>query len=235
MESAKERTPSKPKNLPEYAEACLLALAAQGLGDKISLGGAIGLLHFIDYRSTKDVDAWWTDSATSEDQRKVVEVIATKLEAWGEVRQRAWGDVISVELLQEGRVVFAFQVARRSVQIESSAPVPWADVLLDSFSDLLASKMVALIERGAPRDFRDIYSLCQAALTTPQECWELWRRRQRLSGSDSDSGRAKLAVETHLARISQHRPLEQIVDQRQRAEAEKVRNWLVEEFLDVLR
>jgi predicted nucleotidyltransferase component of viral defense system len=30
---------------------------------------------------------------------------------------------------------------------------------IDSFGDLVASKMVALVERGAPRDFFDIFTL----------------------------------------------------------------------------
>lgn len=86
-------------------------------------------------------------------------------------------------------------------------PAPWIDVLLDSLPDLSASKMVALVERGAPRDFRDIYTLCQAGVTTPQQCWALWRRRQQLSGSDTDAARAHLAVQTHLTRIAQRRCL----------------------------
>ena len=49
----------RPKHIPEYAEACLQALAAGNLGEKISLGGAFGLLHYLDYRSTHDVDARW--------------------------------------------------------------------------------------------------------------------------------------------------------------------------------
>jgi hypothetical protein len=105
--------------------------------------------------------------------------------------------------------------------------------MLDSFPDLLASKMVALVERGAPRDVRDI-AVCQAGLATPQECWELWRRRQRLAGSDTDSARARLAVETHLARIAQRRPLKEIADPAARAEAERVRRWFVQELLDGL-
>lgn len=94
--------------------------------------------------------------------------------------------------------------------------------------------MVALVERGAPRDFRDIYTVCQAGLTTPQECWGLWRRRQQLTKSDTGGDRARLAVQTHLARIAQHRPLGQIADPTRRAEAEDVRVWFEGEFLDAL-
>src|ERR1700730_15796109 len=78
-----------------------------------------------------------------------------------------------------------------------------ADVSLDSLPDLLASKMAALVERGAPRDFRDIHASCMAGITTATECWRLWAERQVKAKSDIDRHRARLAVETHLARIAQ--------------------------------
>ena len=228
------RQPQRPKHIPEYAEVCLQALATGGLGEKISLGGAFGLLHYLDYRETHDLDAWWVSSATAEDRRRVISLLKGALEPFGQVKMRAWGDVVSVELRQEEKTVFSFQIAERSVQLEPPSLVEGVGVFLDSFPDLLASKMVALVERGAPRDFRDIYALCQAGLTTPQQCWELWRRRQRLAGSDTDSDRARLAVETHMARIAQHRPLEQIRVPGKRAEAKHLRAWFAEEFLDAL-
>ncbi|MEJ2353711.1 MAG: nucleotidyl transferase AbiEii/AbiGii toxin family protein [Anaerolineales bacterium] len=94
--------------------------------------------------------------------------------------------------------VFSFQIAQRSGQLEPARIVPELGVLLDSFPDLVASKMVALVERGAPRDFRDIHAVCHAGLITPQKCWDLWRQRQQIAGSDSDHHRATLAIETHL-------------------------------------
>ena len=220
--------------MPDYTEPCLQALASQSLGKKISLGGAFGLLHYLDYRPTHDVDAWWVPSATSEDRERVIEVIEATLRPFGPVRRREWGDVVSIELLDEGKVTFSFQIAQRSAQLGPAALAPWTHVLLDSFPDLLASKMVALVERGAPRDFRDIYELCKAGLATPQECWDLWRRRQQLAGSDTDSARARLAVETHLARIVQHRPLEGITNPEKRAQAEQVRRWFAQDFIDAL-
>jgi hypothetical protein len=39
--------PHRPQQMSQYADACLLALSAQGLGRKISLGGALGLAHWI--------------------------------------------------------------------------------------------------------------------------------------------------------------------------------------------
>jgi hypothetical protein len=106
--------------------------------------------------------------------------------------------------------------------------------LVDSLPDLVASKMVALVERGAPREFRDIYTLCRQKRVTPRECWRLWQERQRRSGSDLDSHRARLAIETHLERITQHRPLGGIHDPEQRAAAANVRRWFSQELLDAL-
>lgn len=226
--------PRRPTHLSEYARVCLEALAEQGLGGQISLGGALGLLHYLDYRPTHDVDAWWRAAATEQEQQQVLSVIEDALQPFGQVRRRVWGDVVSIELTRDGGTVFSFQIARRTAQLQPSVPALWTDVLLDSFQDLLASKMVALVERGAPRDFRDIYSVCRAGLATPAECWQQWRERQRLAGSDTDSNRAQLAIETHLARIAQHRPMAEIGDPAQRAAAEDVRSWFAEEFLDAL-
>lgn len=233
---SKEKTPKtgRPVHFPEHGALCLVALADAGLGRKISLGGAAGLLHYLDYRPTRDVDAWWETSTSAEDRRRVISVLEAALRPYGEVRIRTWGDVVSLELLQEGRGVFAFQIADRMARLEMPRPAPWVDVLLDSLPDLLASKMVALVERGAPRDFRDVYTMCDAGLTTPEECWALWRRKQELSHSDADPHRARLAVETHLARIAQHRPLEQIVDPNERASTAHRRAWFATEFLDAL-
>ncbi len=203
-----------PVHFPEYGVACLTALAEAGLGRKISLGRASGLLHYLDYRPTHDVDAWWTAEVSAEDRQQVVAVLERTLRSWGEVRTRTWRDGVRVELMREGKVVFTFQVAERTAQLAPSRPALWVDVLLDDLPDLVASKMVALVERGAPRDFRDIYALCQAGLSTPEECWFLWRRRQELAHSDADPWRARLAVETHLARIAHHRPLERIMEDR---------------------
>jgi predicted nucleotidyltransferase component of viral defense system len=134
----------------------------------------------------------------------------------------------------EARVVFSFKVAIRSAQLEPTTTLQWVDVALDSLPDLVASKMVALVERGAPRDFRDIYTLCQEERVSARECWRLWRERQQRAGSDLDPYRARLAIETHLSRIAQHRPLDTIAEPEQRAAAASLRNWFAQEFFDAL-
>jgi len=226
--------PHRPAHMPDYATTCLQALAEAGLGDRISIGGALGLMHYLDYRSTHDVDAWWVQSSTTQEQERVVGAIEAALQPFGQVRRRTWADVVSIELVSGNQTIFSFQIAQRSAQLQPPAPAPWTTVLLDSFPDLVASKMVALVERGAPRDFRDIYTLCQAGLTTSVQCWRLWRERQQLASSDVDLARAHLAVQTHLARIALHRPLDKITDPMEQAAAERVRTWFVKEFLNVL-
>jgi ribosomal protein RSM22 (predicted rRNA methylase) len=226
-----EQVPRPPSHLSGYGEICLQALADAGLGDKISLGGALGLLYYYDYRPTYDVDAWWVD-ATEQGRQRVIRTITKALEPLGAVTVRSWGDVVSIELKDDTGKVFSFQIAQRSAQLEPAKLVPELGVLLDSFPDLIASKMVALVERGLPRDFRDIHAVCQAGLITPQKCWDLWRRRQQIAGSDTDHHRAKLAIETHLERIAQHRQLDEIADPEKRREAHELRKWFREVFLN---
>lgn len=224
--------PRRPRQLSDHAARSLEALAAEGLGHQVSLGGALGLLHYLDYRTTHDVDAWWSPSATADERERVLRTVEASLQPLGEVRTRSWGEVVSIELKVAGKTVFSFQIASRSAQLAAPEQLPWADVSLDSLPDLVASKMAALVERGAPRDFRDIYALCNSGLTSARDCWGLWAERQQRSGSVADRQRARLAVQTHLARIARHRPLEAIPEGAQRDEATRVRSWFAEVFLD---
>lgn len=226
--------PHRPVHPPKSAQVCLEALAAQGLGNRISLGGAFGLMHYFEYRLTSDLVPWWQPNITYSERQKVVTALEKTLRAFGPVKTRAWGDVVSIELKSEGKQVFSFQIAQRSAQLEPAVPSPWKDVLLDSFDDLVANKMVALVERGAPCDFLDIYQICYESLATALRCWQLWCRRQELANSDTDLARARLAVLTHMARIEQHRPLDSVADDNARAEAKRVRMWFKEEFVNVL-
>jgi hypothetical protein len=222
--------PQRPKQLSSYAELCLEALSHSSLANRISLGGAVGLMHYHEYRPTHDVDAWWISTTSQQDRRQVEEVLESSLRPFGDVRTRRWGDVTSIELRDNNIVVFSFQIAERSAQLEALRSSPWRGVLLDSLTDLVASKMVALIERGAPRDFRDIYELCQVQLTSVDECWRLWHQRQELVGSDTDLMRAKIAVQLHLERIEKHRPLVSISEFGEREKAREVRSWFREVF-----
>ena len=93
--------PRFPTHAPVFAKVCLDALVQQGLGDKLSISGAFGLLHFIDYRPTNDVDAWWMESVTTEDQRRIISALEEALKPYGQIRTRKWGEVVSVELVKD--------------------------------------------------------------------------------------------------------------------------------------
>ena len=224
--------PRRPANLNEYAQACLNALASNSYGERLSLGGAFGLAHYFEYRTTHDVDAWWVEPVTDEERRQIVHILEEALRPFGQVRTRSWGDVVSVELSQQNKTVFSFQIARRSAQLRELLPAPWpGGIKVDTFDDLVASKMTALVERGAPRDFRDIYTLCERGMCDVDRCWILWQERQIKSGEEADMRRALLAIRTHLARIEQTRPVAGISDAMQRSAAERLRTWFIEEFL----
>jgi len=224
--------PTRPTQISEYAEVCLRALEEKRLGTKISLGGAFGLLHYLDYRATHDVDAWWVENTTSQEKKQVTEAIVAALSQYGQARVRLFGDVTSIELdTTERKGVFSFQIADRSAQLQPSVPAGWANVLLDSLPDLIASKMNALIQRGAPRDFRDIHAICISNLATPMTCWQLWRQRQELAGDEANIALAMIAIRGHLERIELYRPLDAIADLGQREQARQLRQWYREVFL----
>lgn len=154
------------------------------------------------------------------------------LERFGTVRTRAWGDVVSVELAQAGKTTFSFQIARRSASIDAPVEGLWpGGIALDTLEELIAAKMVALVERGAPRDLRDIHSLCEAGLCSRQKCWQLWETRQRQGHGDAGRARARTAIATHLARLAVSRPLDTISDPAQRERAAALRLWFEKEFL----
>ncbi|MFZ5516768.1 MAG: nucleotidyl transferase AbiEii/AbiGii toxin family protein [Candidatus Zhuqueibacterota bacterium] len=220
-----------PKSLSSLATACLKALQDSGFGKYITLGRAVGLAHYYDYRTTKDVDAWWTVDATEKIKSQVINLLKTTLEDFGEISVRRFGDVISVDVKENKQVIFNFQIASRSALLKSPVESPWHPIQLDSIDDLIASKMTALIERGAPRDFLDIYESCKQKLVTVQDCWELWQKRERLRGIENMD--VKIGCEAlllHLKRIEKIRPLESIENLEQRENAETVRKWFKNEF-----
>lgn len=49
-------------------------------------------------------------------------------------------------------------------------------ILIETVRDNVASKMNALVDRGAPRDFLDIRAVIVKGLVSVEECWALWQR-----------------------------------------------------------
>ena len=65
---------TRPTRISKWAVACLEAIAREGLGTAISLGGALGLMHYLDYRETRDVDAWWSAGSSAAEKEKLLSV-----------------------------------------------------------------------------------------------------------------------------------------------------------------
>lgn len=49
----------------------------------------------------------------------------------------------------------------------------------DVVTDIVAAAMVALIERGAPRDFVHLFDLIRCEQTTRNDCWAIWQQQQK--------------------------------------------------------
>lgn len=226
-----EHTPTRPSSLNAYMLACLEAVRDCGSGHAVSIGGAIGLSHYHEYRSTNDVDAWWTDDVPEAQQNRILSSIEAALSGYGTVEARRFGEVVSIELVVAGKVEFSFQIARRSALLRLPQDSPWPPVLLDSLEDLIASKVTALIERGAPRDFVDIHQCCLQGLCAVADCWNLWQERESRRGvTDPDSRVAREAVLLHLSRIERQRPLDSIAIPDNREQARVLREWFKNEF-----
>lgn len=222
---------SIPKSLNKFAAICLGALKNSPEGKFISLGGAVGLSLYHEYRVTKDIDAWWNSEARERDKQLVIDFLKATLDEFGTVTIRRFGDVVSLDLQQEGKVVFNFQIANRSALLRPTVGSPWAPVTLDSMDDLVASKMSALIDRGAPRDFLDIYEICNQNLISIMRCWELWQEREIKRGvAEPDQKIGCEALLLHLSRIEKSRPLVTIADLNERNHANEVRVWFKNEF-----
>ena len=101
--------PHLPQNIPAFAQECLTAIAQAGLGSHLSIGGAFGLAHYYEYRTTHDIDAWWATDATRVIRSQIISVIEKTLSVFGQIRTRAWGDVVSIDLRQNNRTFLVFK------------------------------------------------------------------------------------------------------------------------------
>jgi predicted nucleotidyltransferase component of viral defense system len=100
-------------------------------------------------------------------------------------------------------------------------------LLIETFADNVASKMNALVQRGAPRDFTDIWQLVTTGHLTPTQCWELWSRKN----PDLNSDDAQAEAGRHLHEIELRRPLDTLTNPLQREQARQTRDWFRTVFL----
>ncbi len=195
---------------------------------QIVLGGYFALQHHVEpYRMTHDVDAWWLQSSSDQALSQIrlgMEHIAEKKGLV--MSEKSWGETSSFDLNKAGKKIFSFQISEREKQLEPYLLSPWNPLKIETLSDNVASKMTALVQRGAPRDFRDIYELVNRDVLTIEKAWNLYS----LKNPNKQVNQAKELVMINLNRIESRRPLNTLTEQDQHA-AMELRQWFKSQFL----
>jgi hypothetical protein len=109
--------PKSPKNLNPYARELLGALAGHPESAEIVLGGGVALSHYLEYRGTVDLDAWWRQEVrpeTRELTQRLMEELAAKHGL--QFRLRAWGEKNTERDPQDGCRKVLFHVERLELQ-----------------------------------------------------------------------------------------------------------------------
>ncbi len=194
----------------------------------IVLGGYFALAHYLknNYRKTNDLDAWWSQE-TSESQietvsqrlRDVMDAVASDNNLT--FHERTSRGMLSLELQEDGETVFSFQIAPRTREILPPHESPYPPVKIETIEDNLASKMTELVSRGAPRDFRDVYTVVRQELATVDNLWALWELKN--PGVVKRDGQRQ--VIQHIEAIDSRRPLS-MMPLVERDAAEALRSWL---------
>ena len=223
--------PRVPTNLNPFARELLEMLRGQPAARHIILGGGVALSHYLEYRETVNVHAWWPKPLEPGALEETTDLVRRSMRMLAERHglefdERIWGETRSLECRRGSRKVFSFQISFRDIQLDAPQPADWPPMLIETFRENLAAKMRALMHRGAPRDFSDIAALCGAGYVTVADCWALWL--QKTPGGRIDEARA--AALGKIEEIAARRPLDRIGDRDQRAKAGAVRRFVREEF-----
>jgi predicted nucleotidyltransferase component of viral defense system len=230
--------PQPPTDVDPLASELLKRLRRHPEARFLVLGGHFALKCYLDYRPTHDLDGWWSrglSSSERHDARSVIRQVATEVanEHGLSIVERSWGDTEALDFQRptpnSPQTVFSVQIAERTVELDPPITSPWPPIPIETLRDNLASKMNALVARGAPRDFRDVYEVVRADLATITECWELWQAKN----ADLRVDLAKAQVVKHLESIALRRPLGQLGD-RERAEAQALRQWVLNDLVSGL-
>jgi predicted nucleotidyltransferase component of viral defense system len=228
--------PKIPAHLDPLAKEMLDRLRAHPEAARhVILGGYFALKHYLDYRNTADIDGWWSSDTAPNDQRLVLEClrsiaheIAGRHGLTVKERVSSTSDVASIEFQRDGRAIFSFQIAARAIELTPplTDKSPWSPIPIETLEENIASKMNALVSRGAPRDFQDIRRLVEEHIIAIDDAWSLWQAKN--PGND-DLAEAKQQVMRRMHAIELRRPLESIPAD-ERAAAAKARCWVYQEL-----
>lgn len=219
--------PVPPGSLGTYSREVLEFLSGHAAAAEIVIGGGVALAHYVDYRDTFDLDAWWASAPTSAARELMAEAMRRVAERHGlTVSHRSWGETESLELVDGQRKVFSLQIAARDRFLDPTLEAAWPPVRIETLRDNVAAKMTALVERGAPRDLRDIHQLCLRGIASVDECWALYL--QKNPGQDAAVAADKILHS--IEGVEMRRPLDSIASDAGRRDAAAVRTWYREIF-----
>jgi hypothetical protein len=225
-----EQGPADRYGFERLAEEILSALRECSDAGEIVLGGYFALRQYADYRTTRDLDAWWTTGRTERAVaciRRVMERVAAR--HGFTFAEREWGETVSFEFVQDRRTLFSFQIAVRAVELEPPRPSAWPPILVEGLADNVGSKMNALVQRGAARDFLDIRELVLRDVVSVEQCWDWWARKN--PGVSVEQGRAQAL--RNLEALELRRPIDTIVDAEEQAAARAARAWIRSNLLRI--
>ena len=219
--------PTPPSRLGIYAREVLELLAGHEAAAEIVIGGGIALAHYVDYRDTFDLDAWWAVAPTAPANALLDEAMQAVAKRHGmRCVRRSWGETVSLEIVEGNRKVFSLQIAPRDRYLDATLEAGWPPIRIETLRDNVASKMNALVNRGAPRDLRDIYEVCRRGLLSAPQCWQFYEAKNPGLSAGDATAKVLHAVE----QLEIQRPLASIQDDDQRREAAAVRNWYRDVF-----
>jgi len=224
FDPARKAPPKRPTSLPKLAEEILDSVAQSSGATEVVLGGGIALKHYVDFRSTYDIDAWWRrdrDAQAIEQIKAAMQRVAEKNNLKLSYRQSGTTESLELSDQATGQKVFSFQIAVRDVTLEDAVPSSWPPIAIETLRENIGAKMNALVNRGAPRDFLDVYEVVTRGLLTVEDCWHLWQAKNKSGSID----RAQQDVLASLARIEQRRPLDSLPMQ-EKEKAKLVREWV---------
>lgn len=222
--------PKVPTNIDPLGVELLNALSRSEALGCVILGGGLALQHYHQFRRSHDIDAWWSDAPSQEAKAAIQGAVEAVARAHGyATRCREWGETVSFEIVNpqsKSERLFSFQIALRDIAIDPPLESAWRPLLIETLRDNIGSKMNALVNRGAPRDFSDIYELIDAGICSAEECWELWS----LKNPGADIGEAKDKALHKIAEIEARMPLAAFA-QEERPRVIERRSFFKNEFL----
>jgi hypothetical protein len=218
--------PKPPQNLNPLCRELLECLAGHAEAAEIVLGGGVALSNYLEYRETVDLDAWWRESPLPEVLAFLEGCMKALAAKHGlDYRRRTWGETESLELLRGSQKLFSFQISQRTRYLDQPVPSAWQPVLIETLRDNVASKMTALVERGAPRDLRDVFQLCHHGIATIDECWSVWR----IKNPQREPSEGPEKVLFYIEKLELMRPLDKL-PQETRSAAAALRQWYRDVF-----